>query len=99
MCCITGEDSFRAVFPAIHARLASWQAKPRQPRLLCCLPVPLKHCAPLRACSTCIAPMSQQLHAMRALALHTDLIEKLADSAEDMPAEMKAIHGQLEQYR
>lgn len=28
-----------------------------------------------------------------------DLIEKLADSAEDMPAEMKAIHGQLEEYR
>lgn len=28
-----------------------------------------------------------------------DLIEKLADSAEDMPAEMKAIHAQLEGYR
>lgn len=28
-----------------------------------------------------------------------DLIEKLTDSAEDMPEEMRAIHGQLEQFR
>ncbi|KAL4428371.1 hypothetical protein ABPG75_002460 [Micractinium tetrahymenae] len=28
-----------------------------------------------------------------------DLVEKLADTAEDMPPEMRAIHGQLEQYR
>lgn len=84
---------------ATHTWLAGWQAAPQRAAVLFCLLLLKKHRCPCRACPTYMAPMSQQGHAMRALARHADLIEKLADSAEDMPAEMKAIHGQLEEYR